>query len=34
MEEEDKAVKDKACERSQAMALRGRGFRFRRPCPH
>lgn len=33
MEEEDKAAKDKARERSQAMALRGRGFRFRRPCP-
>ena len=33
MEEEDKAAKDKAWERSQAMALRGRGFRFRGPCP-
>ena len=33
MEEEDKAAKDKAWERSQAMALRGRGFRFRGPYP-
>lgn len=33
MEEEDKNAKDKAWERSQAMALRGRGFRFRCPCP-
>lgn len=33
MEKEDKAAKDKARERSQAMALRGRGFRFRHPCP-
>lgn len=33
MEKEDKAAKDKAWEGSQAMALRGRGFRFRHPCP-
>lgn len=28
MEEQDKAAKDKAWKRSQAMALGGRGFRF------
>lgn len=33
MEEEDKAAKDKAWERSQAMALGGRGFRFHHPYP-
>lgn len=32
MEEEDKAAKDKAWERSQAMALQGQGFRFRGPA--
>ena len=33
MEEEDKAAKDKAWERSQAMALGARGFRFHHPYP-
>lgn len=33
MKEEDEAAKDKARETGQAMALRGRGFRFRRPGP-
>lgn len=32
IKEKDKAAKDKAWERSQAMALRGRRFGFRAPC--
>lgn len=32
IKEKDKAAKDKAWERSQAMALGGRRFGFRGPC--